>query len=174
MEVQWKMNGVSPLKHGFVDIAAIMFVIGGVVSLAMTILALPIASIYPLSLPSSLSATSIVVIVISLICSFGALHCFSLATKRMLSEAGVRGLIFGALLLIFSLGGITASTGGAGTLGSGTAAGTLSAGTGMLLTVVSAFMTLIAGIICFALRHTNVSASAIARQHQITQPMYQQ
>ena len=168
------MNAVSPLKHGFVDLAAIMFVIGGVVSLAMTILALPITSIYPLTLPTSLSPTSIVVIAISLICAFGALHCFSLATKRMLSEAGVRGLIFGALLLIFSLGGINAASGGAGTLGSGTAAGSLSAGTGTFLTVVSAFLILLAGIICFALRHTNVSASAIARQHQITQPMYQQ
>lgn len=26
------MNGVSPLKHGFVDLAAVLFVIGGVVS----------------------------------------------------------------------------------------------------------------------------------------------
>jgi len=158
------MNGASPLKHGFVDLAAILFVIGGVVSLAMTVLAIPINSIYPFSISSSLSATQIVVIAISLICSVGALHCFSLATKRMLSEAGVRGIIFGALLLIFSLGivgGLTiASAGGSGT--------------GTFLTAVSAFLILIGGIICFALRHTNVSASAIARQHAISQPVYQQ
>jgi len=167
-----EMNGVSPLKQGFVDLAAILFVIGGVVSLAMTILALPIASIYPLSLPTSLSATEIVVIAVSLICSLGALHCFSLATKRMLSEAGVRGLIFGALLLIFSLGGIAGNAGtGTGTLAG---SGTLALGTGTWLNAISAFMILIAGMICFVLRHTNVSASAIARQHQITQPVYQQ
>jgi len=159
------MNAVSPLKHGFVDLAAILFVIGGVVALAMTILAVPITNIYPLSLPTSLGAASIVVLGISLICSLGALHCFSLASKRMLSEAGVRGLIFGALLLIFSLG-IAGTTGASGALGG--------SGTGTFLTAVSAFLIIIAGIICFSLRHTNVSASAIARQHAITQPVYQQ
>jgi len=153
------MNGASPLKHGFVDLAAILFVIGGVVSLAMTILAIPISSIYPLGLPTNLTATSVVVLGVSLICSLGALHCFSLATKRMLSEAGVRGLIFGALLLIFSFG----------------VAGTLrGSDTGTLLTAVSAFLILIGGIICFSLRHTEVSASAIARQHAIAQPAFQQ
>jgi len=147
------------LKHGFVDLAAILFVIGGVVSLAMTILAIPISSIYPLGLPTNLTATSVVVLGVSLICSLGALHCFSLATKRMLSEAGVRGLIFGALLLIFSFG----------------VAGTLrGSDTGTLLTAISAFLILIGGIICFSLRHTEVSASAIARQHAIAQPAFQQ
>ena len=159
MEDNRKMNGASPLKHGFVDLAAILFVIGGVVSLAMTVLALPISSIYPLDLPTNLTATSVVVLGVSLICSLGALHCFSLATKRMLSEAGVRGLIFGALLLIFSFG----------------VAGTLrGSDTGTLLTAVSAFLILIGGIICFSLRHTEVSASAIARQHVIAQPAFQQ
>jgi len=160
------MNGASPLKHGFVDLAAILFVIGGVVSLAMTILALPISSIYPLNLPTSLTATSIVVLAVMLICSLGALHCFSLASKRMLSEAGVRGLIFGALLLIFSLG-VASSLGG-----SNVSLGGL--GTSTFLTEVSAFLILIAGIICFCLRHTSVSASPIARQRAIAQPVYQQ
>lgn len=158
------MNAASPLKHGFVDMAAILFVIGGVVSLAMTILALPIHSIYPLSISTSLTAAEIVILGISLICSLGALHCFSLASKRMLSEAGVRGLIFGALLLIFSLGVV----GGFGTISLG------APGTGPFLTTVSAFLILIAGIICFSLRHTSVSASAIARQQAISQPVYQQ
>jgi len=163
------MNGASPLKHGFVDLAAILFVVGGVVSLAMSILALPINSIYPFSISTSLTATQFVILAISLICSLGALHCFSLASKRMLSEAGVRGLIFGALLLIFSLGIV----GGMGTnSGLGTSLG--AAGTGTFLSAISAFLILIAGIICFCLRHTNVSASAIARQHAISQPVYQQ
>jgi hypothetical protein len=82
-------------------LAAVFFVIGGVVSLIMTVLTIPIASVYPLTVPSSLSVVSVVVLGISLICSLGAIHCFSLATKRMLSEAGVRGIVFGALLLIF-------------------------------------------------------------------------
>ena len=158
------MNGASPLKHGFVDAAAILFVIGGVVSLAMTILAIPINSIYPFSISTSLTVRQIVILGISLICSIGALHCFSLASKRMLSEAGVRGLIFGALLLIFSLG-VTGSFGG-NSLGE--------TDTGAFLTAVSSFLILIGGIICFSLRHTGVSASAIARQHAISQPVFQQ
>jgi hypothetical protein len=152
------MNGTSPLKHGFVDLAAILFVIGGVVSLAMTVLAIPIGSIYPLSIPP-LTVTEIVVLSVSLICSLGALHCFSLASKRMLSEAGVRGLIFGALLLIFSFG-IAGSFRGLNT--------------GVSLTEVSAVLIIIAGIICFCLRHTAVSASPIARQRAIAQPVFQQ
>jgi len=152
------MNGISPVKHGFVDLAAVMFVIGGVVSLIMSILALPIASIYPFTLPSNLGTEFLVVLGITVICSLGAIHCYSLVTKRMLSEAGIRGLIFGALLLIFSLGLI----GGLG--GSGTTT---------LLTTLSAVLILVAGVICFALRHTAISASAIARQHAITQPAFQ-
>ena len=41
-----KMNGVSPWKIGFVDLGAILFIIGGVVSLITTVLTIPIASIY--------------------------------------------------------------------------------------------------------------------------------
>lgn len=161
------MNGASPLKHGFVDLAAILFVIGGVVSLAMTILAIPINSIYPLSISTSMTANQIVILGISLICSLGALHCFSLASKRMLSEAGVRGLIFGALLLIFSVGV-------AGSFGVSNLQGTGATGRGAFLTTISAFLILIGGITCFSLRHTSVSASAIARQHAISQPVFQQ
>jgi len=159
------MNGISPVKHGFVDLAAVMFVIGGVVTLVMSLLALPIASIYPFTLPSNLGTEFLVVLGITVICSLGAIHCYSLVTKRMLSEAGIRGLIFGALLLIFSLGLI----GGLG--GSGTTV--VGSGTTMLLTTLSAVFILVAGVICFALRHTAISASAIARQHAIAQPAFQ-
>jgi hypothetical protein len=41
-----------------------------------------------------------------------------------------------------------------------------------LLTSLSAGLIIIAGIVCFALRHTNISASGIARQHVISQPAY--
>lgn len=157
------MNGVSPLKHGFVDLAAILFVIGGVVSLAMTVLSLPINMNSPLSMPTGLTAASIVVLAVMLISSLGAIHCFSLAGKRMLSEAGVRGIVFGALLLIFSFG-----LGGSNLNGFNT--GSLPAA---LLTQISAILIIIAGIICFALRHTAVSASPIARQHAIAQPAFQ-
>jgi len=153
------LTNVSPLKQGFVDLAAILFVIGGVVSLVMNLLTIPIANLYPITLPTSFSTVFIAFFAIILICSLGAIHCYSLTTKRLLSEAGVRGIIFGALLLIFSLeivGGFTA------------------AGTSTLLTALSAVLILIAGGVCFSLRHTNVSASGIAyQQRMINQPSNQ-
>lgn len=154
------MNGASPLKHGIVDLAAIFFVVGGVVSLVVNVLTLPITNLYPISLPSSFSLTtvSVAVLAISLICSLGAIHCYSLTTKRMLSEAGIRGIIFGTLLLVFSLGVVGAFR---------------QSDTNTLLTALSAFLILIAGVVTFAMRHTSVSASGIARQHMISQPSFQ-
>jgi len=92
------MSANSPLKHGVIDLAAILFVVGGVVALIMTLLSIPFQNIYPLTLPTTLSATLIVGLAIGLICSLGAIHCYSLTTRRMLSEAGIRGVIFGVLL----------------------------------------------------------------------------
>ena len=153
------MNTVSPLKHGVVDLAAIFFIIGGVVTLVLTLLTIPISSLYPFTIPLNFSTTFVAVLVISLVCSLGAIHCYSLTAKRMLSEAGMRGLIFGALLLIFSLGVVS------------NASVSVSNSTA-LLTSLSAILIIIAGIVCFALRHTNISASGIARQHMISQPAY--
>jgi hypothetical protein len=151
------MNGMSPVKHGFVDLAAVFFVIGGVVSLIMTLLTVPISSIYPFTLPTNMSTAFLIVLGISLICSIGAIHCYSLTTRRLLSEAGIRGLIFGGLLLILSLGLI----------------GELRTSSSSLVTAISAVLVLIAGTISFVMRHTSVSASAIARQHAIAQPAFQ-
>lgn len=148
------MNGVSPVKMGFVDLAAILFVIGGVVSLVMSIPMIPIITTYPFILPAAVSIVFMAVLAISVICSLGAIHCYSLATKRMLSEAGMRGIIFGALLLILSLG----------LVGSYRAPDAST-----VLTEVSAIMILIAGTVCFVLQHSVVSTSAIMQQHTITQ-----
>jgi hypothetical protein len=149
------MNGVSPLKDGFVDLAAVLFVIGGVMSLVPTLLGIPITSLYPIDLPSSFSTVFVVVLAISLICSIGAIYCYRLATRRLLSEAGMRGMIFGALLLMLSLGLV----------------GTFASGPLNLLAEAGALLVLLGGVICFALRHTNVSASNIARQRMIAQPL---
>ena len=146
------MNSASTLKQGFVDLAAILFVIGGVISLVMNLLTIPIANLYPITLPSSFSTVFIAFFAIVLICSLGAIHCYSLTTKRLLSEAGIRGIIFGALLLIFSLeitGNLTGSS------------------TSTMLTTLSAALILIGGAVCFGLRHTNVSASGIAYQRRM-------
>ena len=153
------MNTVSPLKHGVVDLAAIFFIIGGVVTLVLTLLTIPISNLYPFTIPLNFSTTFVAVLVVSLVCSLGAIHCYSLTAKRMLSEAGMRGIIFGALLLIFSLGVVS------------NASVSVSNST-TLLTSLSAILIIIAGIVCFALRHTNISASGIARQHMISQPAY--
>jgi len=158
------MNGVSPLKHGFVDLAAVLFAIGGVVSLLLTLLTIPIENLYPISLPSNFSMVFVVVLAISLVCSLGAIHCYTLATRRLLSEAGMRGMIFGALLLILSLGVF-------GGLSSG--GDFIQYNTAVFLSEISAFLILVSGVICFSLRHTNVSASAIARQRIISQPLTQ-
>ena len=150
--------GSSPLKHGLVDFGAVLFVIGGVVALAMTLLTLPVSSVYPLSVPTNLSTAFLVVFAVSLVCALGGIHCASLAMRRMLSEAGIRGMIFGALLLIFTLG----------------LAGTFrepNIAPADLLTTISAIMILIGGVVCFSLRYTTVSASAIAREHAISQPL---
>lgn len=159
------MNGISPLKHGLVDLAAVLFVIGGVVSLVLSLLSIPITSLYPISLPSSFSTVFVIVLGISLVCSLGAIHCYTLATKRLLSEAGMRGMIFGALLLILSLG-LFGSLSSGGSFVQATAS--------VLLSEISAFLILVGGVICFSLRHTNVSASAIARQRIISQPVLTQ
>lgn len=147
-----KMNGVSPWKIGFVDLGAILFVIGGVVSFVMTILTIPITSIYPFRLPASFSMVFLVALAIGLVCSLGAIHCYSLTSKRRLSEAGMRGVIFGVLLLIFSLGLF----------------GYQEPGTLTLLTV-SAILILVAGAICFALRQSIVSTSVAMHQQSISQ-----
>lgn len=152
------MSGVSLLKHGMVDIAAVLFVIGGVVTLVMNILMIPVVNIYPLIVQATVSMVFLVILGVSLICSLGAIHCYSLTTKRMLSEAGIRGIVFGALLLIFSIGLVGSFRG---------------SDSSTMLTALSSVLILIAGITCFALRHTNISASAIARQRVIAQQSYQ-
>jgi hypothetical protein len=159
------MNGVSPLKHGFVDLAAVLFVIGGVVSLVLTLLSIPITSLYPISLPSSFSMGFVVVLAIGLVCSLGAIHCYTLTMRRLLSEAGMRGMIFGALLLILSLG-IFGSFSSGGNF--------VQATSGVVLIELSAVLILLGGVICFSLRHTNVSASSIAQQRRISQPILPQ
>jgi len=152
------MNGVSLLKHEFVDMSAVLFMIGGVVSLVMNILMIPIVSIYPLVVPTTFSLVFLVVFGLSLVCSLGAIHCYSLTSKRLLSEAAIRGIVFGTLLLILSLGLVGSFRRSDSTT---------------MLTGLSSVLILVAGIICFALRHTNVSTSNIARQRVIAQPAYQ-
>ena len=148
-----EMNGVSPWKIGFADLAAILFVIGGVVSFVMTVLTIPITSIYPFRPPTRFSTVFLVALTMGLVCSLGAIHCYSLTSKRRLSEAGIRGTIFGVLLLIFSLGLF----------------GSYQEPSTVTLLTSSAILILVAGVMCFVLRNSVVSTQILMRQQPITQ-----
>jgi len=130
------MNGSNSLKTAFIDIAAALFVIGGVVSLVVSMVAAPIYSLYPFQL-QFFSLLLAVVFIVGIICSIGAIYCFKFTSQRRLHEAGMRGIIFGAILLAFSLGLVGANPGS--NIGLGTA---------------SAILILIAGAICFVLRES--------------------
>ena len=77
----------------------------------------------------------VVVLVVGIVCSLGAIHCYTLTTKRQLVPAGTRGIIFGAILLAITLGlvGIIREL-------------------NSQLGVGSSILILIAGVICFILR----------------------
>ena len=144
-----RMNGSNSLKTAFIDIAAALFVIGGVVSLVVSMVAAPIYSLYPFQL-QFFSFLFAVVLIVGVICAIGAIHCFTLTSKRMLHEAGMRGLIFGAILLAFSLGLVGANPGQ--NTGLGTA---------------SAILILIAGAICFVLRDSVLPRPPMVVREQV-------
>jgi len=138
------------LQTALVDVAAVLFAVGGVASLVMSLLTVTLISA---GIPVTFITVFLVVLAISLICSLGAIHCYTLATKRLLSDAGMRGMIFGALLLIFSLGfvvnfrAVTSTT---------------------LLAQASALLVLLAGITCFILRHIAPPSSALMHPESIS------
>ena len=127
-------TGTSVVKTGFLDLAAAFFVIGGVISLIVSVLALPIFSVYPFVVVS-FGMIFAVIFVVGLICSLVAIHCYSITTKRMLSQAGMRGIISGAILLTLNLGLIGMTRELTTQIGA-----------------VSAIIILIAGAVCFVLR----------------------
>src|SRR5271167_3286279 len=141
------MNRTTSLQNSFIDLAAILFVVGGVASLVMSLLTIPLVSA---GLTVAFSTVFLIVLAISLICSLGAIHCYTLATKRMLPDAGVRGIIFGSLLLLFSLG----------------FGGNFSAATNTFIMEFSSALVLLGGIMCFVLRHIVLSSSPLVRQQQ--------
>jgi hypothetical protein len=130
------MRKTSNLATGMVDVAAVLFVVGGVASFVMSLLVIPFVSA---TLPVTFASVFLIVLAITLICSLGAVHCYILAMRRLLSSAGIRGMIFGALLLIFSLGLV----------------GNFSPAITTSLAEVSAVLVLVGGVICFVLRYTS-------------------
>ena len=141
------MNRNISLQSSFIDLAAILFVVGGVASLVMSLLTIPLVSA---GLTVAFSTVFLIVLAISLICSLGAIHCYTLVTKRMLPDAGVRGIIFGSLLLLFSVGFV----------------GNFSAATNTFIMEFSSVLVLLGGVTCFVLRHIVLSSSPIASRQQ--------
>ena len=131
------MSKMLSIKTGFLDLAAALFVIGGVISLIINVLTIPINSVYPFTMPENFSYALAVLLLVSLICSLGAIHSYTLASKRLLSQAGIRGIVFGAILLALNLGLVGVYH-------------TLNAQLG----AASAIIVLVAGAICFVLRET--------------------
>ena len=139
----------SNLKTGFIDIAAALFVIGGVVSLVVSLVAVPIYSLYPFQM-QFFSFVIAVVLIVGVICSLGSIHCFTLASKRLLREAGMRGIIFGAILLAFSVGLVGTNQGPSTGLGT-----------------TSSILILIAGAISYVLRDSVLPRAPISMREQI-------
>jgi len=143
-----KLSRTGSLKTGFIDMAAALFVIGGVVSLVVSLVGMPIYSLYPFQM-QYFSFVVAIVIIVGLICSLGAIHCYTLVTRRLMSEAGFRGIVFGAILLTFSLGLVGVNR-------------ELNTGLG----TASAILILIAGAISYVLRQTVLPRPPVLMQSQ--------
>ena len=145
------MTGSNSFKTALIDIAAALFVIGGVVSLVVSMIAAPIYSLYPFQL-QFFSFLLAVVLIVGVICSIGAIYCFKFTSAHRLHEAGMRGMIFGAILLAFSLGLVGANSGLNTSLGT-----------------VSAILILIAGAVCFELRDSVLPKPPVVMREETAQ-----
>jgi hypothetical protein len=90
-------------RRGLLDLAAAFFLIGGVVSLMSIIMMVPIRTVYPFKLNSSISFALIIILIVGIICAIQAFECYKLTSNRMLIKAGIRGIVIGAILLSIGL-----------------------------------------------------------------------
>jgi hypothetical protein len=90
-------------KRALLDLSIAFFLIGGVVSLISVLTMIPISTIYPFRLKPSISFTLIIELVVGLICAIEAFECYRFASRHMLSKAGIRGIVVGAILLSIGL-----------------------------------------------------------------------
>jgi len=91
-------------KRSLLDLASAFFLIAGVVGLVSNIVMIPIATIYPFRLAGGMTFVTLVVLIVGIICSVESFECYSFVRKRMLDNAGIRGMVVGAILLALSLG----------------------------------------------------------------------
>ncbi len=127
------INRKEPIwKRALLDLSAAFFLIGGVIALIAVIPMIPISTIYPFKLNTSISFVLLIILIAGIICAIEAFECYSFASKRLLSAAGVRGIIIGAILLSLGLIGYP--------------------NVGIQMITGSAILILIAGVICHIYR----------------------
>jgi len=82
------------------DLAAAFFLLGSVIVLVVSILNIPISTVYPtFRLREPLTYAYLVAVVIEIVAAILGFDCFNMTAKRRLGSAGVRGVIIGAVLL---------------------------------------------------------------------------
>jgi hypothetical protein len=89
-------------KRAILDLSAILFLIGGIIGLVSVVM-IPISTVYPFRVTAGISFILIIILVVGVICTIEALECYSFASKRITTKAGMRGIVVGAILLVISL-----------------------------------------------------------------------
>ena len=90
-------------KRAVLDLSAILFLIGAIIGLVSIVMMIPISTVYPFRVTAGISFILIIILVVGAICAIEALECYSFASKRMTTKAGMRGVVIGAILLVISL-----------------------------------------------------------------------
>jgi hypothetical protein len=90
-------------KRAILDLSAILFLIGGIIGLVSIVMMIPISTVYPFRVTTGISFILIIILVVGVICAIEALECYSFASKRITTKAGMRGIVIGAILLVISL-----------------------------------------------------------------------
>ena len=90
-------------KRGILDLTAAFFLIGGVVGLISVIMMVPISTVYPFKLKAAISFILLIVLIVGVVCAVEAFECYNFASKRMLTKAGIRGIVVGSILISIGL-----------------------------------------------------------------------
>lgn len=115
-------------RKTLLDAASIFFLLGSIVVLVISVLRLPVAQVLPSFRVGTLSYPDLVAIIAGIIGAVLGFDCFYMTTKRKLSDAGIRGIVIGAVLL--SIAWVI----------------------GLQMIGVGAVLVLVAGVICYIYR----------------------
>jgi len=115
-------------RKTLLDAASIFFLLGSIVVLVISVLSLPVAQVLPSFRVGTLSYRDLVAIIAGIIGAVLGFDCFYMTTKRKLSDAGIRGIVIGAVLL--SIAWVI----------------------GLQMIGVGAVLVLVAGVICYIYR----------------------